>query len=300
MTGIQTIDLHFQGETQVIASYIVESDDGLVMIETGPGSTLTAAQAGLRALGYTAADVRHVLLTHIHLDHAGAAGWWASQGAHVYVHHFGARHLVDPSKLIASATRIYGDQMDRLWGEMLAVPAEQLTELHDGDLLMLGGQRFEVWETAGHALHHMAFVYEDVAFTGDVAGTRVPGWAFVDAPTPPPEFDLEVWQKSLTRLLAADFSAIYPTHFGEVRDVQGQLEGVRSMINAVAEFVRVRLIQEVEAAEIITAYTAWYRTQALAAGLPEAVFAKFVLSNPPDMTVNGIVRYWRKRGIGLA
>ncbi|MBK8430454.1 MAG: MBL fold metallo-hydrolase [Chloroflexi bacterium] len=295
MIEVQTIDLHYLGRPLVIASYVLESNDGLVMIETGPGSTLTAAQSALQSLGYKVEDVRHVLLTHIHLDHAGAAGWWARQGAHVYVHHFGARHLIDPSKLMASATRIYGDQMERMWGEMLPVPAGQLTELHEGDVLKLGGLQFEVWETAGHALHHMAFVLGKIAFTGDVAGTRVPGFSLVDAPTPPPEFDLEVWRASLDRLLAADFIAIYPTHFGRVENVAAQLQGVRVLIGEVAEFVRERMVAGVTAEQTAVEYREWYRARAMAAGVSEEAFATLALSNAPEMTVNGVWRYWSKR-----
>src|SRR5690606_8936954 len=121
------------GMSQVTAVYLLVGPDGPVLIETGPGSTLPAVRAALAAHGFAPADVRAVLLTHIHLDHAGAAGWWAQQGTPIYVHHVGAPHLIDPTKLLASATRIYGDNMGPLWGEMLAAPAERVTPLHDGD-----------------------------------------------------------------------------------------------------------------------------------------------------------------------
>ena len=295
MPHVYTLDLHYLGRPQVIASYLLESNDGLIMIETGPGSTLTAAQAALHAHGFHPRDVRHILLTHIHLDHAGAAGWWANQGAQIYVHHFGQRHLVDPSKLMASATRIYGDLMGFLWGEMLPVPASQLHVLHDGDLLALGGVEIAAWETQGHALHHMSYVVEDVAFTGDVAGTRVPGYPVADAPTPPPEFEWEVWLKALDRLQEAQFRAIYPTHFGQVDDVDGQLNGVREMLNQIVPFVRERMGQGHTAEEITAEYAQWYRNRALGMGIPPEAFDTLALSNSPAMTINGIWRYWQKR-----
>ncbi|HNM38628.1 MAG TPA: MBL fold metallo-hydrolase, partial [Anaerolineales bacterium] len=120
-TPIVTIDLHFQGKTQAIASYLIRQGDAVVLIESGPGSTLSALEAGLAKEGLSPRDITHVLLTHIHLDHAGAAGWLSRQGAEIYVHPIGAPHLLNPEKLIASATRIYGDRMDTLWGEFLPV-----------------------------------------------------------------------------------------------------------------------------------------------------------------------------------
>ena len=134
-TSIITLDLNFQGKTQAIASYLIRHSGGAVLIESGPGSTLAGLQAGLAANGLRVSDVTHVLLTHIHLDHAGAAGWWARQGARIHVHPIGAPHLIVPDKLLASATRIYGDMMDQLWGEFLAVPEDRLVVQRDNDLI---------------------------------------------------------------------------------------------------------------------------------------------------------------------
>ncbi len=125
-TDIITLDLNFQGKTQTIASYLIRHSTGVVLIESGPGSSLPGLQAGLAANGLSVSDVTHVLLTHIHLDHAGAAGWLARQGAQIYVHPVGAPHMLNPEKLLASAARIYGDQMEKLWGEFLPVPENSL------------------------------------------------------------------------------------------------------------------------------------------------------------------------------
>ena len=181
-TPITTIDLKFQNKTQAIASYLIRHSTGVVLIETGPGSTLSALEAALSAEGLSPRDVTHVLLTHIHLDHAGAAGWFSRQGAEIYVHPVGAPHLVDPSKLIASASRIYGDRMDQLWGEILPVEQSQLKIPNDAEEIVIGNLRFLPVNTPGHAEHHYAYLFEDVCFSGDVGGVRIPGYAYLRAP----------------------------------------------------------------------------------------------------------------------
>ena len=292
---LHTIDLHFQDVTQGIASYIIETNDGLVMIETGPESSRQHALDGLSKLGFKPTDVKHVLLTHIHFDHAGAAGWWAQQGAHVYVHYFGAKHIIDPSKLIASATRIYGDKMDTLWGDILPAPAENVTELHDQDVIEVGGLQIIAHETPGHARHHHVFQLGDIAFTGDAAGIKLPNYELLDLPAPPPEFDLEVWQATVNKLLAFNFRAIYPTHFGENTAVSTHLNGIRALISDSANFVKERMDDEQPRDVILAGYETWNRERALASGLSNEAIDKFLLVNPLYMSVDGIMRYWRKR-----
>src|SRR5215210_3184438 len=141
-TRIVTLDLNFQGRPQAIASYLIRNGDALVLVESGPGSTRAGLEAGLGREGLSPRDVTHLLLTHIHLDHAGAAGWLARQGADVYVHPVGAPHMLNPEKLLASATRIYGDRMDTLWGEFLPVPQEKLRVIGDGQEIVLGALEF--------------------------------------------------------------------------------------------------------------------------------------------------------------
>ncbi len=179
-------------------------------VETGPGSTLKNLLARLADYGYGPTDIDHVLVTHIHLDHAGAAGWWAQQGAQVYVHHVGAKHLIYPTKLLASAQRIYGDQLDSLWGETLPAPETQVTALYDGDQVEVGGLSITALDTPGHASHHHVYQLEDIAFTGDAAGIQIPGPYFVDLPAPPPEFNLELWQHTIERLLSLPLTPFIP------------------------------------------------------------------------------------------
>ncbi|HRQ14518.1 MAG TPA: MBL fold metallo-hydrolase [Promineifilum sp.] len=327
---IQILDTHFQGMAQVTAVYLLVGPDGPVLIETGPGSTLPAVISALAAQGFRPRDIKHVLLTHIHLDHAGAAGWWARQGAQIYVHHVGAPHLIDPSKLLASATRIYGDRMDMLWGEFLSAPAEKVTPLYDGDIVRAGGLTFTALDTPGHAYHHHTYIVETgvflenpvsiaspletgvpgrnpvsrIAFTGDAAGVRLPQFNVVDLPAPPPEFHLETWLGTLDRLEAAAAGVIYPTHFGPIRDIHGHLSQLRTlMVDAVA-FVEARLggLEDLTGSGkpvrsvLLEEYIAWNRARAAAMNLSPTAVESYELANPLFMSVDGILRYLRKRG----
>jgi len=292
---IHALDLNFQQQAQTIASYLIIGPNGPVLVETGPMSTLATLQAQLAKHGYQATDVKHVLVTHIHLDHAGAAGWWAQQGADVYVHEVGAPHLIDPRRLIKSATRIYGNKMDSLWGGILAAPAEQVHSVLDEQIIHVAGLSFKALDTPGHAFHHHAYQLDDVVFTGDAAGIHIPGEFFVDLPAPPPEFQLEIWLKTIERLLSHSFSAIYPTHYGRVDDWRQQLEVLSGLMQVASDFVRVRLNAGIERDQILKDYRAWFAARAQAGGLTEDALAQYEAANPLFMSVDGLIRYWTKK-----
>lgn len=321
--NIHILDTHFQGMPQVTAVYLIDGPEGPVLVETGPGSTLPAILDGLAAHGLTPADIRAILLTHIHFDHAGAAGWWAQQGAQLYVHHLGGPHLIDPRRLIESATRIYQDRMGPLWGEILPAPAERVTVLYDGDVVHAGGLAFTALDTPGHANHHHTYRLEtpdgSIAFTGDAGGVCLPMVNVVDLPAPPPEFHLEKWLATLDRLEAENFHAIYPTHFGPLPDVHGHLRALRTlMIDSVA-FVAERARDltgrraEGEMSQVTTAdlsgleitppvrsalledYIAWNHERAAVLNLSPVAIDSYELANPLFMSVDGILRYLRKK-----
>ena len=226
---IFTLDLNFQNCPNAIASYLIPHQKGLTLIESGPGSTQDDLDRNLQELGYRIEEITHVLLTHIHLDHAGAAGWLAKQsGAKVYVHQRGAPHLLDPSKLLASAKRIYQDKMDMLWGDFLSVPKEQLVILEDGMEIQVGSYTFRALDTPGHANHHMAFILDEICFSGDVGGVRIAsaGERHLRIPMPPPEFHPPRWRESVTKLKMEKITRIAPTHFGFFDDVEWHLDSV--------------------------------------------------------------------------
>jgi glyoxylase-like metal-dependent hydrolase (beta-lactamase superfamily II) len=204
--GMDYLDLNFLGRPGIIATAVLKSAGGVALVDPGPSTTLDGLLKSLGAQGITVRDVRQILLTHIHLDHAGATGSLLrmNPGIDVFVHERGARHLIDPSKLVASATRLYGDDMDRLWGAVLPVPAARVTALYGDERLSAGGRELEVAHTPGHASHHVTFFDRSsgVAFVGDTAGIRRGDGSYIMPPTPPPDIDLEAWRVSADRILA--------------------------------------------------------------------------------------------------
>jgi glyoxylase-like metal-dependent hydrolase (beta-lactamase superfamily II) len=293
---VEVLDLEFQGTPGVIASHLLMGPEGPVLIETGPGSTLATLLRRLEDFGLESADVRHVLVTHIHLDHAGAAGWWASQGATVYVHPLGAPHLIDPGKLLRSARRIYRDRMESLWGEVVPAPADRVVAIGDGEVIEARGLQIAALDTPGHARHHHVYRLGDVAFTGDAAGIRLPLSPWIDLPAPPPEFDLEAWKKTLERLRREELAMIYPTHFGPSLEVGLQLDTLETLLEETVVYVRGLLDEAADRDAMLERYSGWMRERAAAFGVDEGMFRSYELANPRAMSVDGIVRYWRKRG----
>lgn len=293
-TPVITLDLKFQGRPQAIAAYGIPHSSGLALVECGPGSTLPGLEAALAEHGYRLADVTHVLLTHIHLDHAGAAGHMARAGAQVYVHPLGAPHLVAPEKLLASAGRIYGDRMEQLWGEFLAVPEGSLTIPEDLEEIAIADLRFLPVNTPGHAGHHYAYLFEDLCFSGDIGGVRIPGYPYLRVPMPPPELHLGLWRKSLQRLRTFPFARIAPTHFGIYDDPAWQLDQVASGIDQTERWLEQTMPGEPPVEELRARFTSWMEEQARASGLSEAVVRAYELANPVGMSADGLQRYWKK------
>ena len=295
MPNIEVIDLQFQATAETIAAFLIEGPGGPVLVETGPGSTLPRLLAELEERGVQAGEIQGVLVTHIHLDHAGASGWWARRGVPVYVHRIGAPHLIDPSKLLASAERIYGDRMQQLWGDILPAPAESVFAVEDGQRIEVGGLRFEALETAGHARHHHVFRLQDIGFTGDALGILLPGRRWIDLPAPPPEFDLKTWKKSLARIRKREFSKVYRTHFGASIGVAEEIDRFEETLDAAARLVRSWIEEEAPRDEMVGRYEQVMRERATAAGLDAASARAYELANPRAMSVDGIVRYWRNQ-----
>ncbi|MBI3242262.1 MAG: MBL fold metallo-hydrolase [Chloroflexi bacterium] len=291
---LHTIDLNFLNTTHVIASYALLGPAGVAVIETGPGTTLPTLLESLRGLGVQPSDVRDVVVTHIHLDHAGAAGWWARQGATVHVHAAGAPHLVDPSKLLASASRIYGDKMDYLWGEILPAPPDKIHPVNDGDVIMVAGVELTAIQSPGHARHHHCFQIGDIALTGDATGVRLPGQDLLGVPAPPPEFDLEAWQDTLKRLSALNLKTIYPTHFGAVNNPNDHIQKLSVLIAECAEFVRDQMAEGLSREAIIERYSVWLDERSVK--IEAETEERYSKANNKAMSVDGIMRYWAKRG----
>jgi glyoxylase-like metal-dependent hydrolase (beta-lactamase superfamily II) len=269
------IDCMHMGRDRVIGAWEVKPG---VIVDPGPASCAHTLLAGVEA------EPRALLLSHIHLDHAGASGVLARRFGElqVYVHEVGAPHVIDPSRLVASAGRLYGDQMEELWGEVAPVPEERVHVLRGGEEV----EGLRVYYAPGHARHHV--VYFDPgsrdAYCGDVAGVRVPPSELVAAPTPPPEIELEAWRDSLAMLRSLDPARLCITHFGANEDVAGQLERLESWLAAAAA--------EAEPGDR-ERFAAWLGARFDAEG--DEIAARLRQAMPPDQLWLGLERYWRKR-----
>lgn len=288
------IDLDFQGVPGTIAAYVFSTSDGLALVDTGPASTIPALQAGLEGLGASLTEVRHILLTHIHLDHAGAAGTLIGRlpQARLYVHSRGAAHLKAPERLMASAAQIYGEQMDTLWGEMRPVPEAQMTVLDGHETFRLGDTEVTAIYTPGHAVHHLAYHMGRDLFLGDVGGIRLDSRQSPRPPTPPPDIDLPAWAVSIGQLRTVQADSLHLTHFGSYAQEQAYWDALERNMAADAGVVR----QALEAGHDLPAVTDEFTEAlrlALAAEGPELP-ERFALACPPWMSVQGLARYWKR------
>jgi glyoxylase-like metal-dependent hydrolase (beta-lactamase superfamily II) len=283
MTGpFGPIDLALRGMRHVLGSFLVETSGGLALVDCGPTSCLPALRAGLAQHDLSLADIEHLLLTHIHLDHAGAAGVLVREhpGLQVHVSDVGAPHVIDPSRLDASARRLYGEAFDELWGELAPVPEQNVHVVGDS---LLG---LECFPTPGHASHHVTFLAPDgTMFTGDVTGIRIEGGTFVVPPTPPPDIDLELWERSLDEIERRQPARLALPHYGVFDDVEDHLARLRHTLREWSG--RVGHGMDLET------FVAAARADVLASdpGTPE----EYVLAAPLDHCFHGLERYWRKR-----
>jgi len=291
---IHTLDLRFIGIPGLIASFVIESGGEYALIETGPGSTLETLRGAIRAAGVEESAIKKVFVTHIHLDHAGAAGWFAQQGATVYCHPNAARHLTDPSKLIDSARMVYGELMEKLWGDMLPAPADRVVALQDKESVRLGEIDITAWDTPGHARHHHAFIIGDVCFAGDVAGMRLDHSRYLSVTAAPPQFDPVAYAQSLDRLMAANFKTLYLTHFGAVTDVEWHLRTYRQRVMEVYERVAADFQAGVSVEENRRNYAAAEHSIAMQAGVSEELWRKGEDANVTSMCADGVRLYCEK------
>lgn len=292
---VKTIDLQFQGQASAVASFLLETSKGPVLIETGPYSTFTRLKHQIEAQGYQLEDIKHVFVTHIHLDHAGAAWALARHGAKIYVHPVGLPHLENPERLMVSARRIYQEKMDSLWGEMQPIPSEQLVPVEDGQRILLGDVFIKARHTPGHAIHHIAWEFLDFAFTGDVGGVKIGENGPVMPPCPPPDINLEDWSRSLAYLKNRRYKAIYLTHFGKVTNVREHLHELQGRLTNWANWVKPFWEKGVPMGEVVPDFEKYVGQQLEAAKLSEEDKLAYSLANPAEMSVGGLYRYWSKR-----
>jgi glyoxylase-like metal-dependent hydrolase (beta-lactamase superfamily II) len=297
-SGLSYLDLDFLGVPRIIATVVIHGPGGAVLIDPGPSSTLPALRARLDHAGIPLAEVRTILLTHIHIDHAGVTGTLVRENPalRVHVHETGAPHLVDPAKLIASATRLWGDEMDRLWGEIRPVPKGNLVVLTGGERLEVGGRDLDVAYTPGHASHHVSFFNADsgIAFVGDTAGVRLPPSGFMMSATPPPDIDLEAWRDSLRRIGDWRAETIFVTHFGPYAPVGAHLTEMAANLELTSELAKASLARPGTDED----RAAWFADEIrrdLRRRMSEADAHAYEVAGRFDLSWIGLARYWRKK-----
>lgn len=292
---VHVIDLRFMGKPHAIAAYLLEGPEGWVLIETGPESTRPTLVRGIQEQGIEPEDLAGVLVTHIHLDHAGAAGWFSKRGVPVYAHPKAVKHIIDPSKLVDSARHVYGSQFDLLWGHTVPGKESNVHAVEDGETVHVGGIPIEAMSTPGHAFHHHAYFIGNAAFVGDTAGARISKEEYTSVTSAPPQFHLESYLESIDKLLNRSITSLFLTHFGRVDYPREHLKAYREAVELNALFVRQRVEEGMDEESLRIAYQAFQFEQAFRYNLPREVWDTLETINGTDMCADGMRLYWEKR-----
>ena len=291
---IHVLDTKHLDRPGIIAATALETDDGIALFDTGAAATFNNISAAMRAAGFSPNDVRHVFLSHIHLDHAGAAWCFAEQGATIHVHPRGARHLVDPSKLMESATRIFGDDMGKLWGEMRPIPADKVKVTDDRTAVRVGQFEVRSLDTPGHASHHNIYHWDDNIFGGDVAGVRLDEGPPVP-PFVPPELHIESWLESIERMRALQMTRLCLPHFGLVEgDLAAHCDALAERVQRWANWFRDELRKGRNESELIPDFAQYEARDIMESGAADDRVADYETADPSFMAVTASIRYWQK------
>lgn len=298
MHKITTLDDNWMGRPRSIGTALLESDGHRAIVDPGPGSTLDTLKKQLRVHGASVSNLDALLLTHIHLDHAGATGALVRENPNlaIYVHKLGAPHMIDPSKLLASAARLWPDNLHQLFGEALPVPAENLRILEGGETIPLGSRKIEVAYTPGHASHHVSY-FEDaegVAFVGDTTGIKIEGHSYVMPATPPPDIDLKIWDSSFAAILERKPKRLFLTHFGFSDDPATHIAQFRERLHRWMEMTE-KILQSAPSDE---AAMELFKTKARAEigeHLPPQDVQQYAATAGLNLSFLGLTRHARKR-----
>ena len=291
---IHVLDTLHLGRPGIIAATALETEDGIALFDTGAESTFENIAGALQEAGFSPNDVRHVFLSHIHLDHAGAAWRFAETVATIHVHSKGARHLIDPSRLMESATRIFGDEMGRLWGEMRPIAEDQVRVTTDDKAIRVGQYEIRSLATPGHASHHNVYQWDDNIFGGDVAGVRLDGGPPVP-PFVPPELQVESWLESISLLRSLGASRLYLPHFGLVEgDLTAHFDALTERVQRWADWFRDALRAGRTEPELIPEFARYEADDIIAAGAAPARVEDYERADPSFMAVTASIRYWQK------
>ncbi|AEE15070.1 beta-lactamase domain protein [Thermodesulfobium narugense DSM 14796] len=282
---IQTLDLNFLNSKHVLSSYLVETDPPF-LIETGPDSTFENLKTALNKAGYEIKDIKNVFITHIHLDHSGAAFRFASEGAKIYVHPNGKKHLVNPDRLIRSATMVYKERTRELWGDTLPIDEEKVIETSDEQIVTIGNVQVRVIESPGHAKHHNVYLIEDHLFTGDTGGVRINDGPIMPA-VPPPDIDIPLWLKTIEKMKSLKPTYICPSHFGCFDDALDHLEILKENLIKYDEFIR----KQIKFSDDYNTLFPIFKEYVDSFFTDKKVRDFYQFANPDEMNLAGLIRY---------
>ena len=298
MPFITTLDERWVGQPRCIATALLESDGHRALVDPGPGSTLETLHQELNTRGLSVNDVHALLLTHIHLDHAGASGALVRENPRlrVYVHANGAPHMADPSKLLASAQRLWPNDLQRLFGEALPVPPNNLNILEGGETLAVGSHKLEVVYTPGHAAHHVSYFdrQEGIAFVGDTVGVRIEGFPYAMPATPPPDIDLAAWEKSFAAILERKPERLFLTHFGFAQNPSEHILLFRETLHRWSAIAEEAIRTAANDSEAMDAFMSATRAD-IAQGVPPSEVDHYIFNAGLNLSFLGLARYLRKR-----
>jgi glyoxylase-like metal-dependent hydrolase (beta-lactamase superfamily II) len=298
-TGLDYIDLNFLGRPEIIATAILHGPAGVALIDPGPATTLDNLTTALTRKGIRFADVRQILVTHIHLDHAGSVGSIVEKHPHVEVtvHERGAPHMIDPAKLLGSAGRLYGQDMERLWGDVKPVDPARIKIVSGGETLDVAGREVKVAYTPGHASHHVSFfdTASRVAFVGDTAGIRRGSGTYVMPPTPPPDIDIEAWHQSEQKILAWEPDTLFLTHFGPYAGARQHMQGMFGNMSDWSRLVRRLIADESRSEEDREAAFADEVLSEIRRQVGDVEADNYTKAGGLRYSYHGLARYWRKR-----
>ena len=291
---VHILDSRQLGHAGIVAATALETNDGIALFDTGPESTFDNVIADLRKAGFEAGDVRHVFLSHIHFDHAGAAWRFAELKAKIYVHPRGAPHLIDPAKLVESATRIFGDDMQRLWGRFAPIPADKVKILEDNEVLRVPPFEIRALATPGHASHHHVYQWNDNVFGGDVAGVRI-GDGPPIPPFVPPELHVESWRESIAKIRKLEATNLYLPHFGKIEgSILEHLDVLDERVAKWSEWFRERIRSGTNDDQLRSDFAALEHSEIDAAVPGSELVALYEAADPSYMAVGAATRYWNK------
>ncbi len=293
---IKIIDLDFLNKKSAIACFLIQEENNLILVETGPSVSYGVIKSTLEKKRLDIKKISHVFVTHIHLDHSGGAWKFAENGAKIYVHPKGAPHLIDPERLISSAGKIYGDKMDMLWGNVKKINNKNVISVDHEEVISINGVEFQSFHTPGHASHHISWKLGDCMFTGDIAGAKIKNGPVLPA-CPPPDINLEDWENSLQIIEKENPKKMFLTHFGCHLNSRDHLDELRDELRDWCNWIRNNMYNFSDDNTLIKKFDQYVYKKMVSKKISNKLIAQYYAANPPYMSVSGLKRYIEKQNV---